>query len=107
MTVQEKLRKTEQQNRRLEARIQAAEKRNKYLLSLYERFEQERKGEAEVLRTRCDLLTMLLDRVAIAVGEITIPTENMKEEIMGYEITFDAMPQTHEIRIKAVKKEQG
>lgn len=104
MGLRTNLKKAKSEIERQRKTIAGMERRNEFLLNLCETAAK----EIERRSAENDVLLLLVNGCAIAAGgKITVQTENMKQILEDYEITYQADMEKHTVSISVKEKEQG
>lgn len=84
--------------------IAGLDRRNRFLLDLCE----DAGDKIKLLRAENEVFELLVYGCAIAAGgKITVQTENLKQILEEYEITYQADEEKHTVSISVTEKKQG
>lgn len=104
MGMRTKLKKAKSEIERQRNKIAGMERRNGLLLGLCENAAK----EIETLNAENEVLILLMNGCALeAGGKITVQTENLKQILEGYEITYQADKEKHTVSISVTEKNQA
>lgn len=104
MGLRTKLKVAKSEIERQRKTIAGMNRRNEFLLNLCE----DAGDKIKLLRAENEVFELLVNGCALAAGgKITVKTENLKQILEDYEITYQADKEKHTVSISVKEKEQG